>query len=78
MAPKYFRKKSQSSEYANFSTSSAIYLVIVESPSKCAKIEGFLGSDYKCIASKGHIRYIDGMANSDSKNAYAIKFSIVD
>lgn len=78
MAPKYFRKKSQSSEYTNFSTSSAIYLVIVESPSKCAKIEGFLGSDYKCIASKGHIRYIDGMSNIDSKNGYAIKFSIVD
>ena len=78
MAPKYFKKKSQSSEYANFSTSSAIYLVIVESPSKCAKIEGFLGSDYKCIASKGHIRYIDGMSNIDSKNGYAIKFSIVE
>lgn len=35
------------------------YLVIVESPSKCAKIESFLGFQYKCIASKGHIRELD-------------------
>ena len=32
------------------------FLVIVESPSKCAKIEKYLGFQYKCIASKGHIR----------------------
>jgi DNA topoisomerase-1 len=32
------------------------YLIIVESPSKCPKIEKFLGFQYKCIASKGHIR----------------------
>ena len=32
------------------------FLVIVESPSKCKKIESFLGFQYKCIASKGHIR----------------------
>ena len=31
------------------------YLVIVESPSKCKKIEKILGFQYKCIASKGHI-----------------------
>ena len=30
---------------------SAIYLIIVESPSKCGKIENFLGSQYACIAS---------------------------
>ena len=30
-------------------------LVIVESPSKCQKIEKFLGKGYKCIASFGHI-----------------------
>ena len=32
------------------------YLVIVESPSKCSKIEQYLGFQYKCIASMGHIR----------------------
>lgn len=32
------------------------FLVIVESPSKCDKIETYLGFQYKCISSKGHIR----------------------
>ncbi|MHC5067206.1 MAG: type I DNA topoisomerase [Planctomycetota bacterium] len=31
-------------------------LVIVESPNKVKKIEGFLGSGYRCAASFGHIR----------------------
>jgi DNA topoisomerase-1 len=31
-------------------------LVIVESPAKCKTIGKYLGSDYKVIASKGHIR----------------------
>ncbi len=31
-------------------------LVIVESPAKCAKIQGFLGADFRVIASMGHIR----------------------
>lgn len=78
MPPKYFKRRSvQPKEYVN-TNSSAIYLVIVESPSKCAKIEGFLGSDYKCIASKGHLRYIDGLKNIATKDDYAIKFSVVD
>jgi DNA topoisomerase-1 len=34
-------------------------LVIVESPAKCVKIETFLGSGYKCVASFGHIRELD-------------------
>ena len=31
-------------------------LVIVESPHKAANIKSFLGSNYKVIASKGHVR----------------------
>ena len=31
-------------------------LVIVESPAKCTTIEKYLGSDYKVVSSKGHIR----------------------
>ena len=31
-------------------------LVIVESPSKCKKIEEYLGCQYKCVATCGHIR----------------------
>ena len=33
-----------------------MWLIIVESPSKCRKIEEYLGSNYKCIASVGHFR----------------------
>ena len=32
------------------------YLVIVESPAKANTIKGYLGSNYKVIASKGHVR----------------------
>ena len=32
------------------------YLVIVESPSKATTIKSYLGSNYKVIASKGHVR----------------------
>lgn len=81
MPPKFYKKKTTS--YLTHSASlgehsNAIYLIIVESPSKCAKIENYLGSDYKCIASKGHIRTIDGIKNIDSKNNYSIKFSIIE
>ena len=31
-------------------------LVIVESPTKTKAIEKYLGSDYKVVSSKGHIR----------------------
>lgn len=34
-------------------------LVIVESPAKCKKIAGFLGKDYQCVATVGHIYEID-------------------
>lgn len=33
-------------------------LVIVESPSKCSKIQGFLGIGWKVLASMGHIRHL--------------------
>lgn len=34
-------------------------LVIVESPAKCSKIQGFLGQGYKVLASMGHIRALE-------------------
>jgi len=34
-------------------------LVIVESPAKCSKIQGFLGPGWRVIASMGHIRALD-------------------
>ena len=50
-------------------------LIIVESPAKCGKIEGFLGSGYKCLASFGHIREIaNGLKSIDVKNNYHVTF----
>ena len=59
MPPKQFYS-SKKSKSPIFPTSSSLtkFLVIVESPSKCKKIEEFLGNEYTCIASKGHIRNI--------------------
>ena len=54
---------------------SAKYLIIVESPSKCKKIEDFLGDDYKCIASKGHLREIDGLRSINTRSNFEVKFS---
>lgn len=60
-----------------FNKGEAEWLLILESPSKCDKIECFLGSQYKCIASNGHIRTIDGLKSIDIANNYAPKFSII-
>ncbi len=54
----------------------AKYLVIVESPSKCSKIEEYLGSEYQCIASRGHFRTIEGLTSINTKDKYQITFSI--
>ena len=73
MPPKYYKKKSSkpgaktTSKPLSTNISTAKYLIIVESPSKCAKIEHFLGEDYCCIASKGHIRSIEGLKSIDTK-----------
>jgi DNA topoisomerase-1 len=52
-------------------------LVIVESPAKCKKIEDYLGSGYKCIASFGHIRELaGGLESIDFNNHFAPRFRI--
>lgn len=74
MPPKYIKKpQTIKTEHPN-----AKYLIIVESPSKCAKIEHFLGEDYCCIASKGHLRHIEGLKSIDTKNNYEPRFSILE
>ena len=55
--------------------SSATYLIIVESPSKCAKIESYLGTNYCCISSKGHIRSVNGLKSIDTKNSFEPTFT---
>jgi len=80
--PKYFTKgkpffKKKTTNYAKKSyknimpesLQTSIYLMIVESPSKCKKIEEYLGPKYTCISSKGHIRNIEnGLKSIDMKN----------
>lgn len=51
------------------------FLVIVESPSKCEKIEKFLGFQYKCISSKGHIREL--VKIGPSKEEYKPTFEVI-
>ena len=56
----------------------AIYLIIVESPSKCKKIESYLGKNYCCIASMGHIRALNGLKSIDTKNTFDPTFDIIE
>jgi len=53
---------------------SAEYLIIVESPSKCKKIEDYLGEKYACISSKGHIRIIENLKSIEPNGN--IRFTI--
>jgi len=80
MGPKY-KKYDNAKPYnkpkpAEFVKGSATHLIIVESPSKCEKIESYLGSQYKCIASKGHIRELKGIKSINTKDNYIPSFSI--
>ena len=53
-------------------------LVIVESPAKCGKIEKFLGTGYKCVASFGHIRDIkNGLKGIDVNDNFSQTFSLL-
>ena len=52
-------------------------LVIVESPAKCAKIEGFLGPAYRCMATFGHIRELRDLKDVDVANDFKPSFSPV-
>ena len=77
MGPKYYKKNTRSQiKSSNFSH--AKNLIIVESPSKCAKIEHFLGIEYCCIASKGHLRELKGLKSIDTKNTFLPSFNIID
>ena len=50
-------------------------LVVVESPSKCAKIQAYLGSSYIVTSSMGHCRSLDSKKMSvDIENNYNLEF----
>lgn len=53
-------------------------LLIVESPVKCSTIAKYLGPGYRCIATMGHMRYLDGLDSVDVKNNYKLKFTIME
>jgi DNA topoisomerase-1 len=59
-------------------------LVIVESPSKCKRIEHYLNSNpassirYKCIASYGHIRELSGLDAINIQNNFAPTFIVCE
>ena len=53
-------------------------LIIVESPAKCKKIEGYLGQQYKCMASFGHLRSLTNLKSIDIPNHFAPTFSIME
>jgi DNA topoisomerase-1 len=50
-------------------------LIIVESPAKCSKIEEYLGGEYQCLASYGHIREL---VDVDISNNFKPKFKMID
>jgi DNA topoisomerase-1 len=50
-------------------------LIIVESASKCKKIEEYLGYSYKCIACFGHIREIKDLKSIDFSNNFTPIFN---
>jgi len=54
-----------------------VTVVIVESPAKCKKIEGYLGPGYKVIASFGHLRNLDGISSIDVENGFKPTYSII-
>lgn len=50
-------------------------LVIVESPSKCRKIEEYLGDGFKCVASCGHLRELVSLDNIDIEHGFQPTFT---
>ena len=74
---KYNKKISSlaSSSYVKVATDT---LLIVESPAKCSTILKYLGPGYRCIATMGHMRYLDGLDSIDIKNNYKLTFTIMD
>jgi len=53
-------------------------LIIVESPSKCKKIEKILGIGYKVIACCGHLREIQSLSDCNIDKNYNPKYTIIN
>ena len=59
-------------KYKMFPVKTDIILLIVESPSKCATIMKYLGDGHRCIATCGHMRYLDGLNAIDVNKNYKL------
>ena len=56
-----------------------VKLVIVRSPAKCKKIEGYLGPGYKCVASFGHFRGItNGLKDIDVYGSFRPNYNALE
>ena len=54
-------------------------LVIVESPAKAKTLEGYLGKDYKVLASFGHVRDLEAKEGAvDPENNFAMRYAPVE
>ncbi|MFY7729602.1 MAG: type IA DNA topoisomerase [Flavobacterium sp.] len=53
-------------------------LVIVESPAKCKKIEGYLGAGYTCVATYGHLRTIPSLQHIHIENQFEPSYELID
>lgn len=54
-------------------------LVIVESPAKCQKIQQYLGTGYKVIASYGHLRELSSLKDIHlENNKLKLKFNVIN
>ena len=81
MPPKIYKSKSKTYKPKQIHSDhlyDAVYLIIVESPSKCKKIESYLGNNYCCIASMGHIRTLNGLKSIDTKNTFEPSFDMIE
>ena len=58
--------------------STSTSLIIVESPAKCKKIEEYLGPEYKCVATYGHLRTISSLKDIDIENKFQPTYTIID
>ena len=52
-------------------------LLIVESPAKCKKIEEYLGPNYKCVATYGHLRELNSLKQIDMMHDFAPTYTII-
>ena len=75
---KKYNKKISSSLSSSYIKVATDTLLIVESPAKCSTILKYLGPGYRCIATMGHMRYLDGLDSIDVKNNYKLTFTIMD